>query len=83
MRDLLRADLDMLNVLCARAADYNSSQRGVSVLPLVIEKDFWATEILCTLSTPQHIPAPNDNTFQVRQNGRRSTTWSGKLLGSW
>ncbi len=65
MGDLLRADLDALSVLCARAADYFSDRRGVSVLPLVIEKDFWATEILRTLSTPQYLPAPNKSTYPV------------------
>ena len=65
MGDLLRADLDALSVLCARAADYFSDRRGVSVLPLVIEKDFWATEILRTLSTPQYLPAPNKSAHPV------------------
>ncbi|MEO6503171.1 MAG: nucleotidyl transferase AbiEii/AbiGii toxin family protein [Jatrophihabitantaceae bacterium] len=65
MGDLLRADLDSLGVLCARAADYFSDQRGVSVLPLVIEKDFWATEILRALSTPQQLPAPNKSAHPV------------------
>lgn len=46
----LRDDVDGLGVLCASAADWFTQSRGVSVLPDVIEKDFWVTELLRQLS---------------------------------
>ena len=47
---LLRDNLDELGVLLTKAAAWYSDQRGVNILPVVMEKDFWVTEALRYLS---------------------------------
>lgn len=65
MADLLRSDVDGLSVLCADAADWFTEKRGAAVSALVIEKDFWITEVLRAVSEPRIFEAPNHSTCDV------------------
>ena len=65
MAEMLRDDVDGLGVLCADAADWYAENRGAAVSPLIIEKDFWITEVLRAISEPQTFPAPNRKTCDV------------------
>lgn len=53
MSERLRDDPDGLSVLCAAAADWLTDRRGTNVPALVVEKDFWVTELLRACTTPQ------------------------------
>lgn len=61
----LRDDVDGLGVLCGRAADWFSEQRGVEVPPIVIEKDFWVTEVLRALAEPRDFDPPTNKLYPV------------------
>lgn len=53
MTERVRDDPDGLAVLCADAADWLSGRRRTNVPALVVEKDFWVTEVLRASIAPQ------------------------------
>lgn len=62
---MLRDNLDELGVLLTNAADWLSTERGVNILPAVVEKDFWVTEALRRLSVPQQHASPTKKGYPV------------------
>lgn len=62
---LLRDNPDELGVLLTRASAWYSDQRGVNILPVIVEKDFWVTEALRLLSVSHQYGAPTQDSYPV------------------